>query len=195
MGGLLLALGKEPKVGRRPGIFKQWRKGERITAARLDKMSRGIDLLTGGVNPPTQITNAGVGVKTLTKIKRFQVIEVQRDYIDCYPFVGGGNGVDNKQKYRIALPYQLRRSPFDGETRDSVTYEYTSATERTATSGSIEETQIIIPPYVTGDVIFAARGIDGGTGVNVGTTTTPKYLEWQDCNFDGRAWAHQSEGF
>ena len=54
------------------------------------------------------------------------------------------------------------------------------------------ETQVIVPAYYAlaaggGDVIYAAQGIIGGTGV----TYEGEDVEWLDINVDGRYWCKE----
>ena len=83
----------------------------------------------------------------------------------------------------IALPYLLRKTPFDSLTRNGVTYTYVTDdnTRRDAVIDDYVERQEIISPYVEGDTIYV---VDVGTDVT-GVADTP-YL---DLNVDARAWA------
>lgn len=87
-------------------------------------------------------------------------------------------------EFEVALPWLLRRTPFDGVIYNGVSYTY-SLTEpytRTATAGPDSETQRITPPYVVGDVLYVLRNVTGGTGVT-------QQLQALDLNVDGRCWA------
>lgn len=89
----------------------------------------------------------------------------------------------------VAKPYELQRTPFDGQTIDGVTYTYASATEREAVGGTTE-IQFITPNYRAGAEIYAVR-VQGDTGVpspgSAGDNLT--YLEIDQ----GRAWAYDPE--
>jgi hypothetical protein len=117
-------------------------------------------------------------------MQQFKVHEIDGDYLICHTWDGTDEGaVDIK----VARPYLLRRTPFDGYTRNSITYTYVSDVERTAAkSGETDITELVTPSYQVGDVIYAIRDIRGGTAVE----DAPN---WLDCNVDGRAWAESDE--
>lgn len=83
----------------------------------------------------------------------------------------------------IALPYLLRKTPFDGNTRNGVTYEYLNNGLRDAElqADSYTERQTIVPLYVQNDIVYCQDIGEGVTGV-----TGADYI---DLNLDGRAWA------
>jgi hypothetical protein len=98
---------------------------------------------------------------------------------------------------RVAVPYLLRSTPFDGETRNLITYVYdftADPIERTATNASTSETedQVIVPSFQYGDTIYAFGSVDGGTGVLAdlgdGNLEDVTYLMLSD----GRAWSQKS---
>ena len=101
------------------------------------------------------------------------------------------NDVSTEPTVFIAKPYLLRRTPFDGLTRNDITYAYDSDTQRVATDADDDtETQQVVPSYVAGDVVFAVRDFSGGTGAwTAPTNADPVEVVWQDLNVDGRAWA------
>lgn len=90
----------------------------------------------------------------------------QGDYIVCRTWDGS---VEGDTDVPVAKPYLCRRSPFDGQTRDGISYEYSSHVRRTASVGEGEEeeieVQVLTPLYVAGDEILAVRGISRGTTV------------------------------
>ena len=95
----------------------------------------------------------------------------------------------------VALPWLLRRTPFDLVTVAGITYTYSTNIQRLADDGTTTETQVIVPNYqgqdspYDGDIIFAASGIQGGTGV----TVSGQPLSLLDLNVGGRAWARKFE--
>jgi hypothetical protein len=101
------------------------------------------------------------------------------DFITVTP-AGGTSPADDIE---VAKPGQLRRTPWDGETRDGITYTYTSEYQRTGNDGSADEEQEIIPRYVAGDEIIF-RPINGED--LQGALDDVNYI---DTNIDGRAWA------
>lgn len=92
------------------------------------------------------------------------------------------------RKMRVALPWNLRRTPFHNETHNGITYQYTSYTRRRATSGGDEEYQVITPPYVEQDWILCIYGIQGGEVVKHEGTA----IYVHDLNQAGRAWAEEA---
>jgi len=122
---------------------------------------------------------------TLNRPQQFRVQSVGNDHITCHTWDGTTEGtVDVK----VAKPYLLRRTPFDGETRDGITYTYSSAVEREADDGADTEDQVIVDSYIEDDIIYAIRRISGGTDVTVSTVD----LQWLDLNIDGRYWAKKA---
>jgi len=101
------------------------------------------------------------------------------DYLEC-------QDADLNTVY-VAKVYELRRTPFDGETISGVTYTYASASERSATDGVDTETHFITPAYVVGNEIYAIK-VQGDTGVNDPTPLPIIYIEMNQ----GRAWAYEA---
>jgi hypothetical protein len=91
--------------------------------------------------------------------------------------------VEGNANIYVAKPYLLRRTPFDGKTRNGTGYVYASDTARTATAGGSSITEYVIPYYVVNDILYACafRAVFGAITVN--------YL---DVNADGRAWAQKT---
>jgi len=101
----------------------------------------------------------------------------------------------------VAKPYLLRRTPFHGKTRDGIEYSYTATTKRTAkktVAGNpptvTTESQIIVPKYVKGDVVYAMGRIFGPKDEFRSSTTGTEVVQtrWLDLNVDGRYWAKAS---
>jgi len=159
---------------------------------------------------PDRSRNTGVAVG------RFRVKSVEGDYIVCRFIEGEHEGtVDVK----IAKPFLLQKTPFDGVSRSGVTYTYTDdATtgihtidvfgtdgnqQRIATLDSDttdKEFQVIVPRYraaVTGgyegDIIVAMRGMQGGPAavVDPGYSYAQR-IDWLDLNVDGRTWCEDN---
>lgn len=161
--------------------------GQAVTAGKWNDHVSAINTLRKGVHPPQQVfPERKPGIP---QIALFQVVSVGTDYLVCNPF-DGASGEAGTDVVNVALPYLLRRTPFHGSTREGIAYSYTSATARTATLGSDTESQVIVPSYAAGDLIFAVRGVLRGTGAVLtdGNNATTA-LDWVDMNFDGRAWA------
>lgn len=115
------------------------------------------------------------------------VVTHQNDHLECTLLA------DDAIEVLVAKPYLLRRTPFDGLTRDGIEYTYSSASARIADDGD-EENQVIVPSYVAGDVIYALRGIEDGVLLTVQSgDDAGADLNWIDMNLDGREWAKQYE--
>lgn len=132
--------------------------------------SEGTSLIigTGGGGSPTEVA-----------VERFIVVSVSGDYVTADRADGSESGV------KIAKPYKLQRSPWDGNSAiidgNAIHYTYNTDVKRTATtSGGLVEIQVVVPRYLVDDEIFACQADTGVSGV-----------EWQDLNADGRAWARK----
>lgn len=118
--------------------------------------------------------------------ERFRVKSVQGDYVTCRTWDGTTEGGTD---IKIAKPPKLRHS-VTSESIEGVTISYSYSTrsnnndgQRTASASGASQTEIIMPVYITNDVIFATKPLRG-TGVSVSGTP----LEYLDLNVDGRAW-------
>ena len=120
------------------------------------------------------------------------------DYLLCRTWDGTKSGAE---RIPVARPYKLRKTPFDGETRDGISWVYVTSNKRTATRVSDQktETQVVTPVYRgfggdAADTIYAVTGLDGGTDVvESGNEENPtKPVVWLDLNVDARAWAKES---
>ena len=187
----------EPKV-----ILQRWRAREPVDHRRLNQSVDAINRLTSGVNPARQDTPVKPAAAVFA-IEQFQVIDAvtgattrtvptTHDHIVCKRY----NGTEQSgEAVNIALPYLLRRTPFDGETRNGITYTYDEEQdpmEREADDGSETETQVVVPSFVTGDIVYAARPITGGVAVTVEAGGETYNLEWLLFP-DSRAWSLKSE--
>ncbi len=157
-------------------VIRRGKRRDKLTAKRWNEPVDAVNQLLRGSGGGRQVSPAKAARPT---VQRFRVVSVGLDVLVCNTWDGTTSGAEAVD---VALPYLLRRTPFDGGTRDGVSYVYTSNTERSATDGINNETQIITPAFVAGDEVWAdaAWAILGGTGVD-GT-------EWLARN-DTRAWA------
>lgn len=131
------------------------------------------------------------------------VIQEYADYLACVAFTQPVSGsVYTYQPYDanlgqgqtpviyVAKPYQLQQSPWQGKTISlngtSVTFNYTGTGTRTATNGSTNENQVIVPDYFTGDLILAAPASSGLYDPSSNLITL------MDLNCAARAWALKS---
>ena len=92
---------------------------------------------------------------------------------------------------RIALPFLLRRSPFDGGTRAGISYTYTDNVTRDADDGGGAVQEIIVPSFEVGDIIFAVR-TRPHTRVRIDRTdATSGWVPYLMLN-DGRMWSRDA---
>lgn len=119
-------------------------------------------------------------------IGRFQVIADQGDYLTCYSY--SGDAVTSSV-INVAKPYLLRVTPFNGFSRNGISYVYTSNSTRIASNGDTEN-QLIVANYVAGDQIMAVTNILGSSGV---TASNGDKVIWCDLNVDGRFWSQLYE--
>lgn len=168
-----------------PSDIARVAKGERIFANGQNRVIEAVNRLSRGVAPPQQVFS-GDKRPVPIGVRQFKLVSVQTDYLVCNEWDGTTQG---DGEYKIALPWMLRQTPFDGQTRNGITYTYASASERTADDGSNTETQVIVPSYVAGDVIYGMKEIRGGTDTEDEAGDT---VGWLDLNIDARAWARQT---
>jgi hypothetical protein len=161
---------------------------------QISKFNKGKPIKAATLNQLVDKSNDKNAVQSNLKSKApsgrqaiglFEFVSMDGDFINCYSFVGDSVTTD---LIKIAKPYQLRRTPFDGETYNSIDYTYTSDIQRSATQSPDTETQVVVPAYVVGDLIFAVLYPLGGTGAK-DNSSDPVW--WQDLNIDGRAWAKE----
>lgn len=162
------------------GTLDRWNRGE---ALRTKHVNGPIDAINRqqSIQPPRQVfPTLGTGNGTTTTAQ-FKITAINDDTITAQKF----DGLNAMTSVTIAKPWLLRRTPFDGKTRNGITYTYSSATLRVATDGAANETQLITPIYVVGDIIYASNGIIGGTSL--------ADVTWLEDNRDARAWAQIAE--
>lgn len=88
---------------------------------------------------------------------------------------------------RVALPWDLRRTTWDGTTVGGVSYAFAGSQARTA-SGAVTEDQKITPDYRVADELVIGY-VASGTGAELDA----KAIFWVDLNLAGRAWADEPE--
>lgn len=129
--------------------------------------------LTGKYMPLQGSSETDPGIPLEVKI--VAVASDQGDYLVCADLF--------QQGLAVAKPYLLRRTPFDGETVNSITYTYYDAATRLADDGDATETQYITPSYYVGEqllVIAHRTYLETDTGSNI---------VWEDMNTAGKSWA------
>ncbi len=123
--------------------------------------------------------------------QRMIIKEIHDDWFLCLPYDKDGQhpalDVATVADYiKVAKPYELRLTAFDGKTVDGITFDYSDESHRTATKGTIIEQHVIVRPWYIGEIIVAATQITGGTDQE---DFNAKALEWEDTNSASHAWA------
>ena len=106
-----------------------------------------------------------------------EVVSVEFDLITCKL-----RDAPDGDTFKILKPYGLRREPFNDGPHNGINYTYNSPTNRTATSDTTTEVQIITPDYVAGDILVLQK-------VSQAVEVDDMLYRWQDKNVDSRAWA------
>ncbi|HYG73471.1 MAG TPA: hypothetical protein VEK08_00460 [Planctomycetota bacterium] len=156
--------------------LQRWTSGDPLSADRLNEMVDSINDEGVGIDGARQRNGHGP-----VRMRQFTIVSVEPDYLVCREW----DGVEEYGQVLVAKPYLLRNAI---TARNGVSYTYTNTQTRTAVQSSITETQVVIPRYVEGDIIYAARGIQGGMGMPEDVSHD---IRWIDLNVDGRAWAKQ----
>jgi len=116
----------------------------------------------------------------------FAITEIQDDYMVCNQ-IDAQSGLAGKTVYNVALPYELRKTTYDGASivypSSTVAYAYTTSQTRTADDGATSETQRITPEYYVGARL---RAVNVETGVNDANGVK---VTWEDLNTTGRYFA------
>jgi len=125
-------------------------------------------------------------------IQQYRITAIFDDYLEARTW----NGTSQGSAVKIAKPWRLRKTGWDGVT---VTYDFNGTSVplryayssvrpgyRTATHTTLltVENQAIIPVYSLNDILYATEPT-GGTLVTVAAVA----LTWLDLNVDARAWA------
>jgi len=157
----------------------------RGTPLRAEHFTQPARILRDLLPSPVPATKDQRGVVSVRPFKIVQLNTTNGDFLygQLVDYAG-----DHPQAFDVAIarPYLLRQTPFDGLTRDGITYTYTSKILRTADDGNDSITEQIIPKYVNDDIIYGIRAV--GSGVDV-RDDSEEVLYWLDLNVDGRAWA------
>ncbi len=131
-------------------------------------------------------------------LQRMIVKEIKSDWFNCLPYDKDGEHGTSENYIKVAKPWELRFSDWDGQTVDGISFSYAGEdlnwSRRKATRGSITEIHIVVRPWYVGEIILAATNITGGTDATddgpaddgVAPFTD---LVWEDTNQAAHAWA------
>ena len=164
-------------------------RSELLATRELQDMHAEINRLRQMVGTqPSQHPRAAGGAATSVAIQPYIVNSMGVDYVWARPWDGEDEG---STTYKVALPYMLRSTPFNGKTVHGIAYIYLGNTYRRAQIPNEVEYQVIVPGYQTGDMIYVVNMAnallkDPGGSTMVGITRL-------DLNVDGRAWAEENE--
>ena len=164
-----------------------WRRGDKLERDKLNQPGKAINRILLDIAGPRQKESAGRVPPPQIRLMKIQSID--DDFLICRTWNGTTLGPTD---IKVAKPYMLRKTPFDGETRAGITYTYTSVGTRTADDQTETEDQVIVPSYLANDEIIAILGTKGGTNTTDGEED-PKKINWLDLNVDARAWAKEAE--
>lgn len=164
--------------------LKSFQRNKSIPAKRLNESVSALNRITRKSVHPLQVLRRP---RNRLIVRRYKIISQEQDILIV-------NGIQEKSEtegnVRVAKPFLLRRTPFDGDSRiaggEKISYVYNSNFERVATNTSgTDETQVIVPSYTVDDEIWAVHGIVDQTGVRI----NDEDVGWLDLNTDARAWA------
>jgi hypothetical protein len=113
----------------------------------------------------------------------FEVQSIEDDYLVCWMLDAAGTPIE--VDIPVAKLELFRVTPYDGQTINGLTYDYTDDQTRERDDGAETVTERIQPAYYEGALILAAMGVKGGTQLE----DAP---DWQALA-DGRAWVPDSE--
>jgi len=134
----------------------------------------------------------------------YMVHAVKDDHLICYPITDNGDGTFSPDTnpdnvVYIAKPFELRKTGWDGQTINGITYTFPDAndsTKRHAVQGAQSEDQRIVPYYVEDFSLIYAQTVSGPLDLFSMTVETdpgpPPVTEpiiLIDTNNGGRAWA------
>lgn len=138
----------------------------------------------------------GGGVSKKIQVAQFIVKEIQDDYLNCLKYSSTAGelpaSATSDDWIKVAKPFELRFTDWDGQTVDGLTFSYAlvdfdwARRRATRVSDDVSEIQIIARPWYVGEIIYAIKGISGGTFA-FDADEVP--ISWLDLNNTARAWA------
>ena len=194
---------------------RRFKSGQAITEQQLETLRRrSLEVPEAGTGMEVQqVGNRWVVSLSRERIipsaiDRFKIVEIKKDHLRCN-FHNATHEEEevtpaqNTTTIFIAKPFQLRKTPFDGETilypnTQSITYTYESdefGRAREADDGTDTEDQVMTPDYFIGEEILA---VFIETGLKTNATEDPpvgsspfveQRIFWEDLNNCGRFWA------
>ena len=166
-------------VIRRP---RKWRENEPVSASKLEELRDGLDRLIDG----TETRQLSTLLPPTAQVFQGEIVGLESDYIivvELRIYAGGGT-IKGTALIPVAKPWFLRRTPFDGQSRDGVSYTYTNDQQRTAIIGPDTRVEHVTPGYLIGDIAYCVQNVHNATGVETGGSLISA-LEIES----GRMWA------
>lgn len=172
-------------------------KNEGVTKGKLGNKASGTsDLINNalgralqGEDSDTELIYVNLGIISPEQgLTQFKFVSDEGDFIRCQYWNGEVSG---DEVFKIAKPYLLRKTPFDGLTdSNDISYLYSDGSTRAAADDDgNEEVQVVVPAYRVGDIIYAMKSSFNGTST---VDDEEVNIKWLDINADGRAWAKES---
>lgn len=183
--------------------LERWSKGDPLTADKLNAPVDAINRTVRGVNPPRQLNPA---VPPSGAVQQFKLKSLLGDYFIGHTWNGTEEGQDD---VAIAKPLELRKSFYDGLTKNGVKYTdlgdqlrnvkiLDSDSEGLLTTGDVT-TEGIVPRYEIDGVLYATQKPKGGTGVTLevppGSGELGEEVNYLDDNRDARQWQKLPQDF
>ena len=151
--------------GNVPRLMPRFERGEPTSARKMGELSDAVDRLTLGTDNlqpdalPYNWLQVVQGIITGNIDDDVLVVREYRKFPNTTEYIG-------TTPILVAKPWLLRRSPFDGLTRDGITYTYTDSQTRSANDGAgTILTEHVTPAYLLDDIIYFVRNVYNGTGV------------------------------
>lgn len=172
--------------------LNRWGPGEPLDHRKLNEPVEALNRIFAGVAPPL---SARPYAPARPLAKGFKIVAAYGDYLECHTWDGLTEG---GEIVKVALPWGLSQTPFDGQDFGPWHYEYTGVGEReTSLVADAEQqiTEVINPPFVAGEVIRATRDSGYTPRATVETETgetSVVSLDWLYVPDNGRAWARKA---
>ena len=101
------------------------------------------------------------------------------------------NGSDEEgDTFFVAKPWFLRRTSYDGLTRNGITYTYTNSMTRSATDGVTTQSEQLTMPYWLPETGFKGEVITvEPKALKTGVVVSGQDVYIEDCNRAARTWA------
>lgn len=167
--------------------LQRWVAGEPVSATKLNVVTDTLSAFVTGVRPPRQLNTGRAETLAVTanSARQYSLVADAGDWLLVREITG--SRIFGPVVF-LAKPYLLRITPFDGQTRAGISYVYEEVYQRVATRGLVSETQVVVPQFVEGDLIYGVNFVANGTNLIAANSL---HVTGLDLNVDGRAWARK----